>query len=322
GVVDAVDGTLLTVRFDQAQAFVPNATAPTLRVRRVGSLGHQVQSFLGNWADPTRVLNDIPTVQDLVQRLADYAGVDPDAIGLTVPGAGTDRVLQITPQFKPDPLTFSRTLDFGDRVAGLKVDAAGTVDVTVAASFRIPLGIRLASGLDIDQRFFIVADATPEVTLHVTAALDNPNVQASIGFLDVRLQEDPAVTPNKGITFARDLTGTLRPPATAPADGHIPLDELRPSDLTRVFDAAIDARFAIDGLQATADVGGTALGSLTISLDGESGPNAPGHVTSLSQLVNLPGAIVVNGAANFTNFNNITPEIILAPLEPLLNRLQ
>src|SRR5262249_26578212 len=63
GVVDAVDGGLLTVRFDAAQSFVPNTTAPSLRVRRVGSLGHQVQSFLGNWADPTRVQIDIPTVQ-------------------------------------------------------------------------------------------------------------------------------------------------------------------------------------------------------------------------------------------------------------------
>src|SRR5262249_6326380 len=157
----------LTVRFDAAQSFEPNATAPSLRVRRVGSLGHQVQSFLGNLADPTQVEAEIPTIQDLVQKLADFAGVDPQAIGLTLTGTGADRALQLTPQFNPDPLTFTRTLDFGDRVAGLKVDAAGTINVTVDAAFRIPLGIRLASGLDIDQRFFIAADATPEVTLHL-----------------------------------------------------------------------------------------------------------------------------------------------------------
>src|SRR5262249_51693780 len=161
---------------------------------------------------------------------------------------------------------------------------------------RIPLGIRLAPGLDIDRRFFIVADATPEVTLHVTAALDNPNVEASIGFLDVRLQEDPAVTPNKGITFAGDLTVNLKDPGTSAADARTTLDGAHSSNPTAVFDAGIVARSDIDGLQAPAEVGGTALGTLTISLDGESGPNAPGHVTSLAQLANLPSGIVVNGA--------------------------
>ena len=50
---------------------------------------------------------------------------------------------------------------------GLAFGASGQVLVTIAPSFRLPIGVRLDAGVPPAERFYIVEDRTPEVTLAV-----------------------------------------------------------------------------------------------------------------------------------------------------------
>ena len=137
----------------------------------------------------------------------------------------------------------------------------------------------------LQDRFFIVENDAPEVTLDVQAQVDNPSVVGSFGFLQVRLEEDPAISNNQGITLAGTVTINLTDPGAGDDhDGRIFLNEFRPDSLTDLFDVKIDAKFDIDGLRVSADAGvSTTLAAIQISLDGD----GPGHVRSLADLVNL-----------------------------------
>ncbi len=209
-------------------------------------------------------------------------------------------------------------------IPGLNFAATGNFDFTIDPTFRLPLGLRIGPGLDFQDRFYVRADgpANKEISLAVTAQLNDPNLTATIGFLDVRMTEDSAVTPNDGITITANIGVDLTDPGTAGADNRILFEEFLGPNPLNLFDVSIDGVFDIDGLKVSADIGSSSLGSILISLDGESGPAAPGHITSLSQLQNLPSAIQITGEEGFLDFNNITPEVIIQMISALIDRLQ
>ena len=322
GAIASLDGGQMTISFDGTLTQTPNATTPNFRIQRTGSLQHHLQSILGDLSNPLTIQSKIPTLQSLVRKLAQQLGVNVDTIGLTTSGSGDSRVIEITPTFNLDPITFSQSLDLGAGIPGLEFTATGNFNFTITPAFRLPIGLRLGSGIDAFDRFYIKADATPEITLHVAAQLDDPNMEATIGFLNVRLQEDPAVTPNKGVIISADVGVNITDPGTNAADARVVLSELLAPNPLNVFHATIDGVFDIDGLKITADVGTSNVGSIQISLDGESGPAAAGHITTLSQLQNLPSNIQIAGEENFVNFDNITPEMILNMLSVFIDRLQ
>ncbi len=72
--------------------------------------------------------------------------------------------------------------------------------------FRIPLGIRLHPDVPVGERFFLAEDQAPEITLGLAALIDDPSITGKVAdVFQVRLQEDPTVVPNQGIS----LTGTI-----------------------------------------------------------------------------------------------------------------
>jgi hypothetical protein len=179
------------------------------------------------------------------------------------------------------------------------------------------VGLRVGAGIPAADRFYLAEGLLPAVTLDVTANLDNPSVVGSLGFLQVRLGENAAASPNTGIDVSGTIDVSLTDPGTISADGRIARGEFQAGNLLDVFDASIDATFDIDGLKISADAGlATTLGSIGISLAGDS-PSDPGHVQSLAELQNLPSQIVVTGADDFLDFNNLTAQGVLAALEQL-----
>src|SRR5262249_53888165 len=150
----------------------------------------------------------------------------------------------------------------------------------------ITVGISLAPDLPLEQRFFVVENDEPEVTLAVTARLNDFTANGTIGFLNVALAEDPAKLDddpanvggeNEGVEANLTATLNLTDPKTVADDGRITLNEVSLSNLGSILDFGISGFVDIDGLKLSATIGDSLdLGSLFISLDGESGDTAPG----------------------------------------------
>ena len=106
-------------------------------------------------------------------------------------GSGATQAVQFTLPFNPDPLTYNQHLDFSTGVAGLNFDASAEFGISDCRE--IPAHRRAAARFrDANQdRFFIVQDAAPEVTLDVTADLTNPSVNGTVGFLGIHLGSRP-----------------------------------------------------------------------------------------------------------------------------------
>ncbi len=241
--------------------------------------------------------------------MASLLGLDANALNLQVTGSAGNRAIEFTLAFNPDPLKFSESLDLGTSVAGLKLDASGLVKFQVDPSFRLRLGVPLALALS----FYIVEDAEPEVTLGVSVQVDDPVLSGSVGFLGIVLQEQ-VLAINKGFLLTGNVTVNLTDPGTDAAhDGRIMLDELTLENLGSIFDFGLDMSLDIDGLAITAQAGLT-LGTLRLSLDGESGPNAPGHITNPADLPQLISRVQVQGAEDFLNFNDLTAQGLIGLL--------
>ena len=170
-----------------------------------------------------------------------------------------------------------------------------------------------------DERFFIVEDATPDLSLVVSAQLDDPTIAGTLGPIEIRLQEDDAVKPNKGLTVDGTVTINLVDPGTGVADDdRILRAELRPTSLTDVFEAGIDATFNIDGLLLRIDAGGDSLGGIKISLDGDDG----GHITDFGALAGLLSQLQIDGDLDLANnfpITNVVKQAILDGIQALVD---
>jgi autotransporter-associated beta strand protein len=357
GIIDDVTTGSFVVRFPAAlNQPGPRTDNPSFTIIRSGDLQSQLGSLLGG------VSFNLPTLQQLVGRLGEITGIDLfDMVKVTdtTPDDGqldlSTLAIEIPVIFDPDPIVFEQRLDLSKQITGLQLDASANFDVTVDPRFEIVLGVRLTPGLNLNQRFYIVDNPDlqdhHEVTLDVTARLNDPVVQGSIGFLNVNLgevrdpnaPEDDPDTPededgNEGVEI--NLTVTLDvndPQPEATSDGRVTLAEITSSPLLRnaehpdgILSLSVRGFLDIDGLQITASVGdpnnALELGALRISLEGEGGLGSDGFVDSLSDIPDLFGKFQIDGDVGdalsaFTNFNNITPEQILAALSALIDQL-
>ncbi len=135
------------------------------------------------------------------------------------PYNNTTKLLTLIPSFTPKPIQYATRLDFGDKIAGLEFNASGNFLVTAAPTIRLPIIIDLSPNptlptppIPFGDRVGILDDVTPEISLVITAQLDNPQARASLGFISAILAEDPAITTNDGVTFNATLGINVRDP--------------------------------------------------------------------------------------------------------------
>jgi autotransporter-associated beta strand protein len=311
GTIGSVDVGQFTVGFPASGPDLTPAPNTSFTISHSGSLQGQLTSLLGG------VNVHIPTLQELMFKLADITGIPAlDRVKLTSPtNSLNDLELEIPLTFRPHPLEFQLPLDLGGSIPGLSLEATGTFTLTVAPQFNITLGVRLTPlDLPVAQRFFLVPDATnPLVGLTVTANLDNPTVNGTIGFLNVRLQEDPSIPNNTGISISPTVAVNLVDPS---GTGRITFDELG----VNIFSPSITGTVNIPGLQISASIGsGPALGSINIF----TANHAPVQITSFDPAVLFsPSVINIVAQQNLLDFNNITPDMVLAALDSLIDQLR
>jgi hypothetical protein len=319
GVLSAVSPGQFTVRISAAASPAPDRDAPVFRFHRGGKLSDQIQGMLGDLLDPAHGAARVPTLQSLVRELARLLGVDPVAIDLRVTGRGEDRAIEFTLAFDPAPLTFSEALDFGATVSGLELTSGGEVNVVIDPQFAVRLGVRLGAGLAVPDRIYLVETDAPEVTMDVALQLDDPTLVGKLGFLGVQLREQAAVANNQGIRVTGRFTLNLADPD--PDDARLDLADVTAATVSDVVDFGVDVRFDIDGLEIVA-LAGVAVGALRLSLDGDSGPTAPGRVRSLADLRALPDRVQMTGVEDFLTFNSLSPQALLGLLRQLADWLE
>lgn len=319
-IIDKVEKNSFTVVFAASDNFAPSTNPnnpPNFKLVRPGKL----ESMLNSFHDGVDV--DIPTFQELLQELGDRTGLD-FLSNTTVTGDVDDLSVVMPFTFDPKAFKYTTRLDLSSSIPGLSVGASGDFNVTIDPKFQFKVGIRLAPELDFAQRVFIINDTAPEVTLDLHAQFDNPVVTGALGILDVRLTEAGNPATNKGVK----LDGLIGLNLTKTG---IPSGQLTLADLaTSTIDPTLDARLDIDGLQISADVGSANLGTIAIELEGETKTDGngipipePGHVHSFAELGGLPSVLATHivGQSNFSNYNNITPQMALELLNQIVLRL-
>ncbi len=218
GIIDNVAGEVVTIRYDESRTDTPDLSNPALTFQVGGTLGDTIKAALVNFNKPGVVA---PALAQLFNELAEPLGIKFNGPG-AVSYNNTTRLLTLIPTFTPKPLQYATQLDFGDKVAGLEFNASGNFLVTAAPTIRLPIVIDLnpnpalpAPPIPLGDRVGILDDVTPEISLAITAQLDNPQARASLGFISAILAEDPAVTTNDGVTFNTTLGISIKDPVTA-----------------------------------------------------------------------------------------------------------
>ncbi len=157
----------------------------------------------------------------------------------------------------------------------------------------------------------------PEISIAISAQLDNPQARASLGFFSVSLGEDPAVaTPNDGVKFDTVLGINIKDPGTVSGTtGRATITELTTSaNLLTSFDPTFTGSFDIDGLTIRPEVAGTAIpGQVTIFSTNVANPIAtstrtPAQFASLAELGTVFNKIYFDNTIGTTE--SLTPEAI------------
>jgi Ca2+-binding RTX toxin-like protein len=327
GTISATSGDEITVRFDATATQTPVGPYG-ISVNRGGSMTRALRGALGELAVPARLRNVAPSLQSFIDELQQITG---SAVTMTTSGTGASRVVQFAAHFDPSPINFSVPLDLGSLIPGLAITGtAPSLLVSADASFDLKFGLRLDPALATDKRFFLVADATPDLSLKVTATLDNPSFSASLGFLNVTVAEDASVPNNNGIQFTANVAVNLLDPGTDAATPNIiTIPELtqNPDLVTDTFAATVTGSLGIAGLKITPSVNGVnSLGTMTVSLDPTSSNTSPGggggKIQSISDLSSLATRAKLGGSApNFDNFNNLSPDTVLDALKAAISQL-
>ena len=265
GTVGSVDTLGFTVAYALGLDHAPDAVNQSFRIVGPGTIQSQITSLIDGLKQRLSFQGSTPTLQELLEEAARLIGVDFADLDVRVTGTGLDRTVEFAIPFNPDPIQFTEHIDFGGSIPGLTFDTSADVKVGIDPLFRLPIGIRLHPDVPIAQRFFIIEDALPEITLGLSVLVDNPNIAGKIqDVFQVKLQENSTVIPNQGIALTGTITINLVDP-TASGDGadeRITLNEFSPAELTDMFQAGIAEALDIDGLMLTAVVAGTPLGSL------------------------------------------------------------
>ncbi len=332
GTIESISNTTFTVVYDATLDQTPNQTYPTFEIVRTSSLGDLLRGFLDKLSDPSYSIQ-FPTLQDLIRGLGAQLGYSPDQVDnlLQVSFDSSTFVLSITPTIQLQPLVYSTQLDLSTRIAGLTFDANADLNITVTPVFHLPIRVDLSAddSLTATRRFFLVDDGTPDLSLTVTANLDNPNFSARMGLLGLRLTKDSTIPNNNGITFGTQFDVTIVDPNDMmdakgnPVDpGRVTVDKLLDfANIRNAFTYNLTGSLNIPGLVLSPVISGVGLGnlvSLHISIDG----NAAGKVTSLQDLKDLSSNLTITGGSDYADFNNLTPGSIVTLLIEIGNALQ
>ncbi|MCO6453816.1 MAG: hypothetical protein J5I93_00735, partial [Pirellulaceae bacterium] len=337
GTISGLDagGFVLAVPVGQP---APDMATPGFEIQRAGVLA----TLVGTLQDGLAV--ELPTLQELIGALADLTGFEL-LNNISVVDAGDGPMIQLPVSFDIEPYRYALPLDFSGRVAGLSLEASAQLELEVEPAVAITLGISLAPELEPAERFFIMTGEAgqPELSLAVTARLNDPAVEGAFGFLNVNLSEDlPPGAPNDDPETPEDEDGNegielnlavqieLTDPGTgAESNGRLTLDELLAPDtsLADVFDLGFAGFLDLDGLRINASLGdSTELGNLRLSLRGEpeddGGGGLPGQFTNVSQLVDVLTSIDVQGELTaFESFQTLNVQVILDMLDALGSEL-
>ena len=331
--VKAFGGGVLTLGGD-GPGSAPSAT-PNFTYERPGGINLALRGTLGDLNDAVRRQFTAPSLQRLLPELQRLGG---NTFTLSTAGSGTQRRLTLAGRLDPAPLTVSVPFDLATILPGFTSSTPTNVKVTVDPAFDLRFGVFLAPSIASQDRFFLVADGAPQVTLNVTASLDNPNLTGKFGFLNVTLSEDGTVSNNTGIT-ANALFGiTIRDPNTrANTDGIVTARELtsfdgktvngRPANVRDTYETSVAGSVNIPGLKIATAVGnGNSLGSLTLKLDptlNDATPGAGGgKIASAADLAAIPTRLqVVGDRAGFFDFTNLTSGSVFDALRAVASQL-
>ncbi|MCA9086152.1 MAG: hypothetical protein KDA81_18975, partial [Planctomycetaceae bacterium] len=306
--VESVGTDVVTLTYAAARNDKPDATSlQSLEFHVGGSIGDQLRSALGNYNKPGAV---VPTIGRLLNELSGPLGIDFGAIGFDE----TTKTLTLTPTFAPEPIQFESKLDFGDSIVGLEFDASGRFMLTAEPVIRLPLGINLDpdATLSASDRVFVIEDVEPEVTISLSANIDDPHARASLGFLSAVLEES---TDNNGIVLNTTVTVNIVDPKTGSGLNA----QSTPTEIAGALTDSLEVNFGgsldIEGLVIRPEVAGTTIpGEITISTAGPTSFSGFGQLGSLLDDVSVTNTI--------GSFDSLTPDAVVTMLLQLGNSLQ
>ncbi|MEO1615268.1 MAG: hypothetical protein AAFV88_05425, partial [Planctomycetota bacterium] len=316
--VASVAENVVTLRYAVERSDRPEVSDPALSFNVGGSLGDRLRAVLGNYGAGDTAL---PSIGEVIRDLSGPLGIDLGQLSFDE----ATSVLTMTPSFSPEPIQFRRRFDFGDAVEGLEFAASGDFLIQASPSVRLPLRIDLnpESAIDAADRVALVEDIDPEVTVAVTAALDDPAARATLGFLDVVLREDGNVAPNNGVALTTNLSIDLNDPGTgAAADGVITIAELAEAgNLSETFETDVDGSLAIDGIEITPEVAGAAIpGRVEIFTTAADGSRGSATFSDFSSLGSLLDQVSFNNTIG--SFDSLTPDAVATMIIQLGSSLQ
>ncbi|MEL6105979.1 MAG: hypothetical protein AAFU85_08080, partial [Planctomycetota bacterium] len=295
--VDAIDGSTVTLAYDASRNDEPGATSD-LQFEIGGSLGDQIKAALAGFGTRLQASDpSVPSFGEVLKVLSETMGFLPGNIDYDP----ATEILRFTPEFTPVALKYESTLDLSEQVPGLEFEASGDFLVTATPTIRLPLGIDLT-----DNTMFLIDDALPEVSINLSAALDDPRASAALGFLGVVLSEDSSITPNGGVTFATDLTLDV---GVADDGSQVTLGEIA-SDVRASFEAGLaNGSFEIDGVEITPNVAGTTIpGRIEIFTTSDGSTRGAATFEDFTELKTLFDKIEINNSIG--EFDELNPEDI------------
>ncbi|MCA9125996.1 MAG: DNRLRE domain-containing protein, partial [Planctomycetales bacterium] len=312
--VESVNGEEVVLTYAASRTDTPDLTNPALTFEVGGTLGDHLRAALVNFNDPQTA---VPSLGVLLNELAGPLGIDFGAI--TYDSAG--KILTLTPTFSPNPIAYETTLDFGEEITGLAFQASGKFMVAAAPTVRLPLRIRLGDGIASDQRVVLIDDAQPEVSVALTAGLDDPQARASLGFLAAVLAEDPTVASNEGIQFTTNLDLDIDDPdGPNDAGAEISFSEIT-SDLTNSLDASFSGTLDIDGVLIKPEIAGATIpGEIEIFTTTDGTTRGVSSFDNFSELGSLFSKISIGNSIGSTE--SLTPEAVVTMFIQLGNSLQ
>ena len=263
----------------------------------------------------------IPTVQDLVTRIAQILGVDADELGLAYDQATGELTyhLDLTRQLA----TFSDALKFGfnfEPIADFNIDANASFDASIGVDFTFGVDLGdLAGGATVADSFF-VRDASVSADATITAL--DINAIARLGFLDVSVQHGSLVTTTP-ISFAvalKDPDGTNKGQAGDTDGGRITLKELGDNLLTP--GNLIQAPTIGGGLEATLPLAASFLGVSTATADTTLTVTVPDISDPSTISVGFPAGASIQKFLDFRNMNAAQFVSLIAGLASKLQGLR
>ncbi|MEQ1827789.1 MAG: hypothetical protein ABL921_17650, partial [Pirellula sp.] len=326
GTVDGVDGEEVTIRYEESRTDEPELTEPELTFQVGGTLGDTMKTALVNFNKPGVVATSLA---QLFNELAEPLGIKFDGPG-AVSYNNTTKLLTLIPTFTPTSIQYATRLDFGNKIAGLEVSASGNFMVTATPTIRLPIVIDLNPNptlptppIPLGERIGILVDTTPEISLVISAQLDNPQARASLGFISGILAEDPAIAGNEGIKFNATLGINVQDPvpATGPVGRATITELLNPANLSASFQPTFSGDVDIDGILITPEIAGTPIpGQANIFSTTDGATRGAAQFSNLAELGSLFSKIKVN--SDFPTTESLTPESVVTMFVQMGNSVQ